>query len=90
MRHLVRKLGYFQVMLLITLSAVISAEVLAYAIIKIFSFPYPLPSTPIVTFLVTAILAPFISWPLLELLFSLDKMEQKMNDLATYDSMTKL
>ncbi len=90
MRHLVRKLGHFQLMLLITLSAVISAEVLAYIVIKIFSFPYLIPATPVVTFLVTVISAPFISWPILELLFSLDKMEQKMNDLATYDSMTKL
>ena len=90
MRNLVRKLGHFQVIILITLAAVISAEILAYSITKIFSFPYPLPSTPIVTFLVTALLTPFLSWHLLKLLFFIDEMEQKMNFLATYDSMTKL
>jgi len=90
MRNLVRKLGHFQVIILITLAAVISAEILAYIIIRIFDFPYPLPSTPVVTFLVTAILTPFISWHLLELLFFIDKMEQKMNDLATYNAMTKV
>ncbi|HHD79730.1 MAG TPA: GGDEF domain-containing protein [Epsilonproteobacteria bacterium] len=90
MRHLVRKLGYFQVMVLITLSAIISAEILAYVISEILSFPYPVPSTPVVTFLVTALVTPFISWHLLDLLFKIDKMEQIMHDLAMYDSMTKL
>jgi len=90
MRNLVRKLGHFQVIILITLAAVISAEILAYGVVKIFSFPYPVPSTPVVTFLVTAILTPFLSWHLLKLLFFIDDMEQKMNHLATYDSMTKL
>lgn len=89
MRDYVRKLGYVQIMLFITLLAIISAEILAFVVIKIFSFPY-IPSTPIVTFLVTALVTPFISWHLLDLLFKIDKMEQIMNDLATYDSMTKL
>ena len=90
MRELVQKLGHLQVLLLITLTAVISAEILAYIIAKIFAFPYPFPSTLIVTFLVTIILAPIMSWHLLKLLFYIDKMEQKMHDLATYNAMTKV
>jgi len=89
-RNVVQKLGHLQVIILITVVAIIFSELFAYLIIKIFSFPYPFPSTPIVTLLVTAILTPFISWHLLELLFSIDALEQKMNYLATYDPMTKL
>ena len=90
LRYLVQKLGHIQVIILITMVAVIFAEVFAYIVTSTFNFPYLIHSTPIVTFLVTAILTPFISWHLLELLFSIDEMEQKMNHLATYDSMTKL
>ncbi|MBA1419891.1 MAG: GGDEF domain-containing protein [Epsilonproteobacteria bacterium] len=90
MRSIVRKLGHIQVVFLITLSAILASEVLAYIIPQIFSFPYPMPSTPIVTFIVTAILTPFLSWHLLKLFFFIDELEQEMNYLATYDSMTEL
>lgn len=90
MRALIRKLGYLQVIILITVFAIISAEILAYLISQVFSLTYHFPSAPLITFVVTAILTPFISWPLLKLLFDIDKLEQKMNYLATYDSMTKL
>ncbi len=90
LRNIVQKLGHTQVIVIITIFAIIAAEILTFLFMDIFNFPYPVPSTPVVTFLVTAILTPFISWHLLALLFSIDKMEQKMNYLATYDSMTKL
>jgi len=90
MRNLIRRLGHFKVIALITISAIISAEIITYAVIQIFSFPYHLPSTPIVTFLVTVLLAPLILWPLIKLLLFIDELEQKMYNLATYDSMTKL
>jgi len=89
MRKLLRKIGYVKVMLLLTFSAIVIAEILAYIVIKFFSFPY-IPSTPIVTFAVTLLTTPFISWALLKLLFDLDKMEENMYLLATYDSMTML
>jgi len=76
-------------MLFVTIAAIVVAEILAYIVIKVFSFPY-ITSTPIVTFAVTLLTTPFISWTLLKLLFYLDEMEEKMNFLATYDSMTML
>ena len=89
LRKLLRKIGYIKVMLILTIAAIIVAEILAYVVIKTFSFPY-LPSTPIVTFGVTLLTTPFISWALLKLLFDLDEMEEKMYFLATYDSMSML
>ena len=90
MRNIVRKLGHIQMTFLITLSAILAAEILAYFIPYVFSFPYLFPSDAIITFLITAILTPFLSWHLLKLLFFVDELEQEMNYLATYDSMTKL
>jgi len=90
MRNVVQKLGHLQVVSLITIVAVIFAELFAYFIADFFSFSYPIPSSLIVTLLATGILTPFISWPLVKLLYSLDELEQKMNYLATYDPMTKL
>lgn len=76
--------------ILITLLAVVSALFFEYVIYSAFSFPYHIPSTPLVSFTVTVILAPLISWYPLKLLFTIDDMEQKMYNLATYDSMTKI
>ena len=76
-------------MIIMTIAAIIVAEILAYVITKSFSVPY-LPSTPGVTFGVALLTTPFISWALLKLLFELDEMEKKMYFLATYDSMSML
>lgn len=90
MRDTIRKLGHLKVVILITIFAVVSSLTLEYFMYKTFSFSYIFPYTPIVSFVVTIILAPLISWYFIKLLLSIDTMEQKMNNLATYDSMTKL
>jgi len=90
MRSVVQKLGHFQVVSLITIVSIIFAELFAYFIADFFSFSYPIPSSLVVTLLATGALTPFISWPLVKLLFAIDEMEKKMNYLATYDPMTKL
>jgi len=89
MRDFIRKLGHIKMVIFITLLAIVSALTLEYVVYKIFSIPYT-PSNPIVSFFVTATLAPLISWPFIKLILVIDDMEQKMYDLATYDSMTKL
>lgn len=89
MRSLIRKLGHAQLTFLVTLIAIVLAQILGYAVISFFDFPYPYPSTPIVILVVTGIVTPIISWHLIKLLFSIDSLEQQMNHLATYDPMTK-
>ncbi len=89
MRKLLRKIGYIKVLFILTVTTIIVAEILAYIVIKLFSYPYD-DSTPYVTFMVASLTTPLLSWTLLKLLFELDEMEEKTYFLATYDSMTML
>jgi len=89
MRNLIRKLGHTQIILLITLVTIVLTQILAYVLISLFGFPYEIPLTPVITFAITAITTPIVSWHLIKLLISIDALEQEMNHLATYDPMTK-
>ena len=90
MRKVIRKLGRIKLVLIITVITIILAELLAFLIPYTLGFPYVSPDTPVITALVTLIVTPIASWYLLGVLISLDKLEHKMNLLATYDSMTTL
>ena len=89
MRNTIRKLGHIQLTILVTLVAIVFAQILGYIVLWLLGFPYLVPSTPVGNLAVTAIVTPIISWHLIKLLFSIDTLEQRMNHLATYDPMTK-
>lgn len=90
MRESIRKLGHIKMVLIVTVLAIILALTLEFALYKICDITYPIPYTPLVTATVTTILTPLISWYFFKLIFVLDKLEQEMYHLATFDSMTKM
>ena len=90
MRQFIRKVGHINLVILVTVSAIIASQLLIYIISKLFSIPYLIPDSVLVAFLIPLILAPAISWHLLKLLFKIDALEMEMRYLANYDSMTKL
>ncbi len=88
MRRLVHRFGQIKLTILVTIIAILFAEILAWLISQLFSLAYPIPSVPLLAFLVTAIVTPFIAWYVLKYLFFVERMEQRMHHLATYDSLT--
>ena len=88
MRRLVHRFGQIKLTIMITIVAILFAEILTWIISQIFSLAYPIPSEPLLTLLVTAIVTPFIAWYVLKYLFFIKRMEQKMHHLATYDPLT--
>ena len=89
MRRLVHQFGQVKLMVLVTIIAILFAEFLAWTISMVFSLAYPVPSAPLLTFLVTAIVTPFLAWYPLKYLFFIDRMEQRMHNMATYDALTR-
>ena len=88
MRRLVHRFGQIKLTILITIVAIILAEILLMLISQLFSIPYPVPSEPLTTFFVTAIVTPFISWHVLKYLFFIERLEERMHHMATYDALT--
>lgn len=90
MRMIIRKLGHIKLTFITTIITIFLAEVFSFFIPNILGLPYLIPDTPAITAVVTLIVTPIISWYFFGLLISLDKLEYKMNILATYDSLTTL
>jgi len=88
MRRLIHRFGQIKLTILVTIVAILFAEILAWVMSQTFSLDYPIPSEPLLTLLVTAIVTPFITWHFLKYLFFIERMEQKMHHMATYDPLT--
>ena len=89
MRRLVHRFGQVRLTILLTFVAILFAEILTWLISRIFSLDYPVPSVPLLAFLVTAIITPLITWHVLKYLFFIERLEQRMHHLATYDTLTR-
>jgi len=90
MRLVVRRLGRLKLMLIITAISVVMAVVLNLLISYIFDYQTPIEQSILRAALIPLIIAPVVSWYLLGLLLDLDKLEEEMNKLATYDDLTGL
>lgn len=89
MRETIAKLGQVKTIILITIFAIISSELiyimLAYFIIgEVRSIGF------FISFIAPAILAPITSWFTIGLLIKVHYLELEMRELATYDDLTKV
>lgn len=90
MRLVVRRLGRVKLMLIITAISVVMAVILNLLISYIFNYETPIEQSVLRAAIIPLIIAPAVSWYLLGLLLDLDKLEEEMNKLATYDDLTGL
>lgn len=90
MRIVVRRLGRVKLVLIITIVSVFMAVVLNFGISLLFDHDTPIEEGILRAALIPLVIAPAVSWYLLGLLLDLDQLEEKMNQLATYDDLTGL
>ncbi len=88
MRRLIDRFGQIKLTILVTLVAILLAEILAWGLSQIFFLGYPAPSAPLLTLLVTAVVTPLLAWHVLKYLLYIERMEQEMHHMATYDPLT--
>lgn len=89
MRNKIIELGRIKVVTLITLFS-ISVSVIIYIAVMDLMAEEINSSGLIVSFLAPMIIAPTVSWIMLELIIKIHHLEIQMRELATYDSLTKV
>ncbi len=90
MRHKILKLGQIKLVFIITAIAIFLAITTDALIAEILHHNINPREDFLRAAIVPLLIAPFISWYLVGLLFELDKLEKKMTILATYDDLTGL
>lgn len=90
MRHATLKFGRIKLVLIITVIAVLLAMTTDILLAKILNHEIIVSEALLRAAIIPLLIAPFISWYLVGLLFELDHLEQKMSLLATYDDLTGL
>jgi len=91
MRRRLQSLGRGYLVILITVIAIALATGLNTTIVLLFTLNLEqLAITNLKALVIALVVAPALSWHLVGLLFKLDKLEKKMNILATFDALTGL
>jgi len=90
MKHRVIELGRKKLVLIVTLVSVFMAIVSDFTIAKILGHNILISEDLLRAAIIPLLIAPFVSWYLLGLLFELEKLEKKMSELATFDDLTKV
>lgn len=90
MRKVVRRLGRIKLLLIISLASILMSISLNFMFSMLMNQQLPTGEGILKAGLIPLIIAPVVSWYLLGLLLDLDKLEEKMNKLATYDDLTGL
>ena len=90
MRHTILRFGRIKLVLIITVIAVLMAMATDTLLARILHHEFIVSEDLLRAAIIPLLIAPFISWYLVGLLFELDHLEQKMSLLATYDDLTGL
>lgn len=90
MRHTILKLGQIKLVFIITAIAIFLAITTDALIAEILRHNINPREDFLRAAIIPLLIAPFISWYLVGLLFELDKLEKKMTVLARYDDLTGL
>lgn len=90
MRLVIRRLGRFKLMLIITALSVMMSIALNLLISGLLYYQTPVIESITRAAIIPLLIAPVLSWYLLGLLVDLDKLEAQMNTYATYDDLTGL
>ncbi|MBJ7549728.1 GGDEF domain-containing protein [Marinomonas ostreistagni] len=89
MRSIIQKLSRCKLVFLITLTALIMAICTDYGLAIFFGHEFNFDDLTRAT-IIPLIIAPFVSWYLVGLIYRLDKTERRMTSLARLDSLTGL
>lgn len=90
MRYQIRRMGRPKLVIIITVVSVFLALLTDYTIAQTLNHTFLLQEDAIRAAIIPIIIAPFISWYLVGLIFELDRKERLMKKLATYDDLTSL
>lgn len=88
MRHSVIKLGRIKLIFIITAISTFLAISIDYTIAQILNHSFEMSEDLVRASIIPLVIAPFISWYLVGILFEIDSLEKKMELLATYDDLT--
>jgi diguanylate cyclase (GGDEF)-like protein len=89
MRDFALYLGHIKLTILIGIGSILASVFISYVAVLLFHIPFVW-SNFILAIIIPAIIAPSVSWFFLKIYFKLEKLEQEMRRLATYDSLTGL
>ena len=90
MRRIIQKLGRVKVVIIITVIAFLLAVTIDSLLAKILLHQFKQSEAIIRALVISLIVAPTVSWYLIDSFFELDKLELKMRKLAAYDDLTGL
>jgi len=88
MKQKILGLGRRRIVVIITLVSIFLAIVSDYFIAKLLGHNFSPSQDLLRAGIIPLLIAPFISWYLVGLLFELEKLEKEMNVLATFDDLT--
>lgn len=90
MRYQIQSLGRPKLVVIITVVSLSLALVTDYLIAYFLKHEFLLMEDAVRASIIPLIIAPFVSWYLVGLIFELDRQERLMKELATYDDLTKV